>query len=302
MRMNALGINARNLLGISPRNARPAIRMARDKVGTKSLLAEAGVPVPLTRAVLSTMWDLEHLGGHLAAPSAMKPAAGAGGGGILLVSPKGEGWTTPGGRRLDLGDVEAHAAHILHGGFAMGSDDRVLIEELLVPHPEVARLHGGGIADVRLIFVDGILALSMLRMPTRASDGKANLHQGAVGVGIDIATGNALRAVQFGQPITHHPDTDKALSELSIPHWETILGLASRGYEMTTLGYLGADIVLDKELGPLVLELNARPGLAIQVANGRGLAPRIEAAKKASQTDKPWQERVTFSMTHIANL
>jgi hypothetical protein len=33
--------------------------------------------------------------------------------------------------------------------------------------------------------------------------------------------------------------------------------------------------VIDKELGPMMLELNARPGLAIQAANGMGLQTRL---------------------------
>ena len=35
------------------------------------------------------------------------------------------------------------------------------------------------------------------------------------------------------------------------------------------------DLVLDENEGPLLLELNARPGLAIQMANGKGLVPRL---------------------------
>ena len=42
------------------------------------------------------------------------------------------------------------------------------------------------------------------------------------------------------------------------------------------LGYLGVDFVLDVRHGPVVLEANARPGLAIQVANRCGLHPRIK--------------------------
>lgn len=117
--------------------------------------------------------------------------------------------------------------------------------------------------------------MAMMRCSTAASDGKANLHQGAVGVGIDIATGRAVRAVQFDQPVTHHPDTGKELATLQVPHWERLLTLASSAWEMTGLGYMGTDMVLDKEEGPMVLELNARPGLAIQIANGAGLLPRL---------------------------
>jgi len=34
--------------------------------------------------------------------------------------------------------------------------------------------------------------------------------------------------------------------------------------------------VLDAALGPVVLEANARPGLAIQIANRCGLLPRLK--------------------------
>ncbi|MEF1341786.1 sugar-transfer associated ATP-grasp domain-containing protein, partial [Vibrio rotiferianus] len=143
----------------------------------------------------------------------------------------------------------------------------------------------------------GYPVMAMMRCSTAASDGKANLHQGAVGVGIDIATGKAIRAVQFDQPVTHHPDTGKDLSTLQVPHWERLLELASSAWEMTGLGYMGTDMVLDKEEGPMVLELNARPGLAIQIANGAGLLPRlrhIENLGTPAEYPKP-KERVAYA-------
>jgi hypothetical protein len=42
------------------------------------------------------------------------------------------------------------------------------------------------------------------------------------------------------------------------------------------LGFAGVDIALDREKGPMVFELNARPGLAIQIANMAGLRERLE--------------------------
>jgi alpha-L-glutamate ligase-like protein len=140
--------------------------------------------------------------------------------------------------------------------------------------------------------------MAMMRLSTAASDGKANLHQGAVGVGLDIASGKAVRAVQFDQPITHHPDTGKELATLQIPHWERLLTLAASAWEMTGLGYMGTDMVLDKQQGPMVLELNARPGLAIQIANGCGLLPRlrqIESLRETSDIPRP-AERVAYAM------
>jgi len=50
---------------------------------------------------------------------------------------------------------------------------------------------------------------------------------------------------------------------------------------MTGLGYLGVDLVIDRDHGPLLLELNARPGLAIQLANHSGLFARLQLVDKA---------------------
>ncbi len=132
-----------------------------------------------------------------------------------------------------------------------------------------------GVPDLRTIVYRGYPVMAMVRLPTLASDGKANLHQGAVGVGIDIATGVTRGGVLGNEPIAEHPDTDHPLAGIQIPGWRELLELAARCYEITGLGYLGVDVVLDRDLGPLILELNARPGLNIQIANRRGLLERL---------------------------
>ncbi len=60
-----------------------------------------------------------------------------------------------------------------------------------------------------------------------------------------------------------------------------MLLMAARSLEMTGLGYIGADMVIDRDRGPLLLELNARPGLAIQMANRAGLLDRIQKVNNA---------------------
>lgn len=73
--------------------------------------------------------------------------------------------------------------------------------------------------------------------------------------------------------------------------------LASRCADITGLSYLRADIVLDRQRGPMILELNARPGLAIQVANGVGLRPRTDLiGKEAARGERTAAERAAFSM------
>jgi alpha-L-glutamate ligase-like protein len=143
--------------------------------------------------------------------------------------------------------------------------------------------------------------MAMLRLATHESDGKANLHQGAVGVGLGLDSGRCLNAVQFSEKIHVHPDTGKPLDEIRIDNWREMLVLAARCCDMTGLGYLGTDLVLDSERGPQLLELNARPGLAIQIANGMGLLPRLRHIEALSEKlHSTAAERVDYVMAQFS--
>lgn len=64
---------------------------------------------------------------------------------------------------------------------------------------------------------------------------------------------------------------DAALIGFEIPGWARVLELASKCGPAVGLGYCGADIV------PLVIEVNAHPGIEIQNINQEGLRARIAA-------------------------
>ena len=140
--------------------------------------------------------------------------------------------------------------------------------------------------------------MAMMRLATKESEGRANLHQGAVGAGLDMRTGRAINAVLHNMPIGIHPDTDADLMTLQVPFWREHLLIGAQAYEMTGLGYLGADIVLDKNRGPMMLELNARPGLAIQIANGRGLRNSLKKIDKRYPRGLSAQERVDYVLNN----
>ncbi len=177
-----------------------------------------------------------------------------------------------------------------------------MIEQMIQFDPAFDKYSYQGTPDVRIIVYQGFPVMAMLRLATKESDGKANLHQGAVGVGLHLDSGRALKAIQFNQPISVHPDTRCPFSDLEIPHWRSILEQSAACHDYTGLGYLGVDLVLDRQFGPMIIELNARPGLAIQVANGVGLVSRLEYVDSLKDSVLSVEERVNRSQSKIGHL
>ncbi len=275
-----LGMNRRNVGYISRYNDRRQFPLVDNKLKTKLIAEEAGLAVPERIATVSAQHEVEHIAETIADLRSFvaKPAQGSGGKGILVVTDRSEeGLVKSSGDVIDIAYVKRHLTNTLSGLHSLGGrPDVAFLETLVKTSPDLKRFSHEGVPDIRLIVFKGFPVMGMLRLATKASDGKANLHQGAIGVGLDIATGKALAAVQHNDLVTRHPDTGADLSEISIPNWDALLRLASRCYEVTTLGYLGCDIVIDEQRGPLILELNARPGLSIQIANDRGLLPILK--------------------------
>ena len=197
---------------------------------------------------------------------------------------------------MSRGEIEHHLSNIVGGQYSLsGGRDKALIEYCVNFDPVFAELSYQGVPDIRVIVYRGYPAMAMVRLPTRASDGKANLHQGAVGAGVDMSLGETLTGVHVNDVVDEHPDTGALVAGLKIPHWNFILETAARGYEVTELGYLGVDMVIDKDLGPMILEMNARPGLSIQIANGEGLTRRIARIEEAYDADASPGQRAEFA-------
>jgi alpha-L-glutamate ligase-like protein len=304
-KLGILGMNCRNIDFIGRYNPRNLYPLVDDKLKTKYLARRHGIPVPGLRFVVREQYKIRNIerllnrfGGFC-----IKPAKGSGGRGILVIKERSqEHFVKSSGVKLTIGDIKRHMSNILAGLYSLaGTPDVVIIEELIDFDDRFEGFSHEGIPDIRIIVFQGYPVMAMLRLATHESDGKANLHQGAVGVGLDIATGRCLNAVQYSKPLSAHPDTGKVFDQIQIPDWPGILHLASRCCEMTGLGYLGTDIVLDKKRGPLLLELNARPGLAIQMANGHGILPRLRQIEKLGRKHATPQERVRYAMKAFGN-
>ena len=153
-----------------------------------------------------------------------------------------------------------------------GQSDLAIIEQRIVRHEVFANISEGGTPDIRVVLYRCVPIMAMVRLPTRASRGKANLHQGAAGAGVDLRTGRTFGGVCKDRAIETHPDTGHPIAGIEVPFWTDLLQAAMKLADGLELGYIGVDFVVDANLGPVVLEANARPGLNIQVANRRGLA------------------------------
>lgn len=302
-RRGIIGMNRRNIRYIGRYNNRRLYPLVDDKLKTK-LLAEAhGITTPMLIGTVTTQFEVKRLHEMIAGHSGfvIKPAKGSGGKGILVIERvEGDRFLKPSGAPLGLEDLQRHVSNILSGLYSLGgTPDVAMIEGLIKFDDKLSAYTYEGVPDIRVIVFRGYPVMAMIRLSTAASDGKANLHQGAVGVGLDIATGTAVRGVQYDRPRRDHPDTGHELASLCIPEWTHLLELAASCYEMTGLGYLGTDMVIDQQSGAMLLELNARPGLAIQMANGEGLRPRLDLVERQSD-QLSVEERVRFAQRHFA--
>lgn len=298
-----LGMNSRIGEFMLPHNSRKDYPKVDDKIITARLADDAGIPMPEIYTVIDSFGGLGRLGELLAQHESfvVKPARGSMGNGIWVITGHdGDIYTRSGNRHTELKHLRYHMAQILGGLYSLnGYPDRVIVQYLAKVHESFSDVSFNGVPDVRVIVFKGFPVMAMTRLPTRESGGRANLHQGALGAGIDLIRGTTTTCVHHNRIITRHPDTDRPLAGIEIPHWNEILEMAVRGFDLTGLGYLGVDIIIDNKMGPLLLEMNARPGLAIQLANMQGLKHRLASFGSIDGTGMSPHERVKKALELI---
>jgi alpha-L-glutamate ligase-like protein len=297
-----LGLNERNADYIMRLNPRRLYPLVDDKVLTKRIALEAGMAVPDLYGLIAHQGEVRRFADIVADRDSfvIKPARGSGGDGIFVVTGRGkrkrDNYRLSSGVFVSEGEILHHISNTVGGQYSLsGNRDTALIEYCVHFDPTFAEVSYQGVPDIRVVVYRGYPAMAMVRLPTRASDGKANLHQGAVGAGVDLRTGETLNGVLDNHVVDEHPDTGALVAGLKIPRWDFILESSARGYDVTGLGYLGVDMVIDRDRGPLILEMNARPGLNIQIANGTGLANRIAHIEKNYDVDATPEERAEFA-------
>jgi alpha-L-glutamate ligase-like protein len=299
-----LGLNRRNTDLIARYNPRHQFQVVDNKIKTKAALTGLHIPVVETFMVYRLQRDIARFAEQSRTwdEFVIKPAQGAGGEGVVIIAGKSNGgFVAADDRWMSARDLESHLSDILGGVFSLNQRyDEVLIERRVHAHPALAPLSFRGLPDIRILVFRGVPIMAMVRVATHSSRGRANLHLGGIGVGIDLPTGVTTHALAGRQWVTHHPDTGVALTGHPIPDWNELLTIAARCAEAVALGYIGVDLTLDARRGACVLELNARPGLLIQLVNRRGLRPLIAAVEQQPPDALSVGERVRFRQQQYA--
>lgn len=275
-----LGLNSRSALFTGKYNTRKAKNIANSKIQTSKVLKNNDVPTLQIICKFKKYEDVNKFDwSSLPDKFAIKPSRGLGGDGIMVIKKrlKNGNFLTTSREEKTIDDFKIQILDILEGAYSMKNEpDVAFIQEYVGRHSTFRKLAFRGTPDIRVIVFNKIPVMAMLRLPTKESGGRANLHQGALGLGIDLATGITTKAIQYNKQIFFKPGTNRKLNGIKIPDWNTILETSVKAQIASGLGYAGVDIVLHPEKGPMVIELNAQPGLSIQLANMEGLKKRLE--------------------------
>lgn len=279
-----LGINRRNLEFIAENNPRIYYPRVDNKLLTKRICEANQIPIPSTYAVLKSHGEVYKFPKYIEGLTdfVIKPASGAAGRGIIVVAARsGEDFKSPSGKIITWSELRYHLSTVISGLYSLGGKpDEVIVEQRIISHHALVKVTVGGTPDIRVILYQGVPVMAMVRLPTTESGGRANLHQGAIAAAVDLSSGVTFGGVCKNRKISWHPDTGEPIAGLLIPGWKNLLTAAMKLGDVLEMGYVGIDFVIDANDGPVVLEANARPGLAIQVAHGQGIIKRLEYVGK----------------------
>ncbi len=281
--------NERNKVYLRKNTAEGRV-IADNKYKSKKRMMKAGISVPKLIARFKNREEMENFEWNkLEGNFVIKPVSGYGGEGILIIRraiirqrADQPGFLMMNGKTISLEEIKLHCLEILAGKYSLhGMTDGVIVEERIKIHPLFLTLTKSGTPDIRVIVYNRVPVMAMLRIPTERSGGKANLQQGAYGLGIDLASGITTFGIEGkGVEIRKIYDFGKKkmikVNGIKIPSWKEVLETAVKCQgAIPGLGFVGVDVVIDKEDGPKILEVNARSGLSIQLCNKAGLKSRI---------------------------
>jgi len=186
---SVLGINERNLSYTKKYTKGKTRKICDNKLLTKQLLQKNNVGVAKLLQIFETSEDVNNFNfADLKGGFTIKPSLGETGSGILPIfskSRKTGHYIAYGGKKYTGEELNEFCKDILRNKFSLKSattKEVVIIEDLIKIHPVFKKISYKGIPDIRLIVFNGIPIMAMLRLSTKESKGKANLHIGGIGI------------------------------------------------------------------------------------------------------------------------
>lgn len=278
-----MGINKRNVELVKPQSDRKLLALVDDKLQTKEILGKAGINFAKVYGVCQSFFEIDEFINSVNKESSfvLKPSRGYGGNGIEIIKRvEDDRWILSGNRQWDKFVQNDYIREILFGVYSMRDDsDVAFAEELIEAHEDISPFATDGLPDIRVIVYKGSSIAAMMRVPTNESNGKANLHAGGFAAAVDIVNGRILNGWYKNKKIDQHPESGIVLNVFKVPFWPEIIKISNSLLQHFNLQYMGVDFTVDKNNGPLILELNARPGLEIQNVLGKGMLTLIKDLK-----------------------
>src|SRR5262249_47409269 len=220
--LGILGMNRRNAACILDHNPRALFPVVDDKRRMRNLGVRSGVPTPEVYGVIGYHSMLRRLRDPLGGRDdfVIKPNRGSAGRGVLvIVGRDGDHYVRHNGERLRLEQVRQHLSDILSGMYSLGGrPDQAMLQQRVRLHPAFEPISYKGIPDIRVVLYRNRPAMAMLRLPTKASNGRANLHQGGIGTGVDLDSGVTNHAVLRNRFVERHPDTGVPVVGMQVPY------------------------------------------------------------------------------------
>ncbi len=297
--------NARNLLYIKKFNDKKSIRLANNKIKTKSFLSARWIPFAKTYATIKDRKELFDIDfSNLPNKEfVIKPNKWSKGKWIYITKYL---WTVERNEKWEVRNIFDKAKiyvnkiadkiqnlpnlpHYYEIWWKMVDDntfrryildnldgknsmtiwwDKVIVEEKIRAGEWFDKFCKHWLADIRVIVFNLVPVSAMVRMPTHKSEGKANLAKWWIWLGIEIWTWE-IKTMFENQKIykwKFKPEF-KELKNQRLPYWDDILFLSSKIQYFVNLWYLALDWVITDD-GPKLLEINARAGLEVQNISG----------------------------------
>jgi len=288
-----LWANKRYLKYIKPLNPKKEIKLADSKLKTKKLLENLDIPHPKLLDVIRNRKQLQQydFSKFVNQEFVVKPNKWSKWKGIMIckIIPFGENnekylikasW-----QLLTEDEFKKHLADILDGRYSLTlGGDIILIEEKIEPSEEFKIFCKYWLADIRLITMNLVPIMAMLRYPTKASWWKANIAAGWIGFWIDIWSWKIVSMYKDRKIYQKEfPSEYKDFKWKQIPYWDDILLYSSQIQFFTNIWYLGLDWTIAKN-GPNLIEINARAGMEIQLVNWEGLETRLRKVEDLKVT------------------